>query len=157
MSELDTKNVKFTGKLLKRIFPKQQTTYGSFQICRFEARTDLPGVGLSRGSSVSVKGMILPTEPSQNGREFTITGSFQKDPKWGWNCEAASCQEIVPKTKEGVIAYLSSGLINGIGRATAEKIFQEFGVATLDVLKRDHDRISEVKGISSKRMERIKE
>ena len=65
-------------------------------------------------------------------------------------------REIVPKTKDGVEGYLASGLIKGIGPATAAQIVSRFGVETLDILQNHPERLLEVKGITENKLEDIK-
>ena len=47
----------------------------------------------------------------------------------------------MPRTKNGVEGYLASGLIKGIGPKTAADIVERFGVATLDILEHQPERI----------------
>jgi len=49
---------------------------------------------------------------------------------------------------EGIVRYLSSGLIKGIGVVTAEAIVKKFGKDTLNVIENDPDKLSQIKGIS---------
>ena len=63
--------------------------------------------------------------------------------------------EIIPQTREGIIGYLSSGLIAGIGPKTAEVIVKKFGLQTLDILEQHPQRLLEVKGITDKRLDKI--
>lgn len=65
-------------------------------------------------------------------------------------------REIVPKTKSGVEGYLASGLIKGIGPATAAQIVSRFGVETLDILQNHPERLLEIKGITASKLEEIK-
>lgn len=64
--------------------------------------------------------------------------------------------EIVPRTKGGVEGYLASGLIKGIGPATAAQIVSRFGVETLDILQNHPERLLEIKGITEGKLEDIK-
>lgn len=48
-----------------------------------------------------------------------------------------------------MIAYLSSGLIKGIGPKLAGRIYDSFGEDTLDILDRDPTRINEVPGVGA--------
>jgi exodeoxyribonuclease V alpha subunit len=54
---------------------------------------------------------------------------------------------ISPTSIKGITNYLSSGLVKGLGPRTAEKIVDHFGVATLDILDREPQRLSEVPGL----------
>ena len=47
--------------------------------------------------------------------------------------------------------YLSSGVIKGIGPATAKKIVKEFGDKTFEVMENEPERLATIKGINLKR------
>ena len=61
------------------------------------------------------------------------------------NSRWSSRREIVPRTKNGVEGYLASGLIKGIGPKTAADIVERFGVATLDILEHQPERLLEIR------------
>ena len=96
----------------------------------------------------SVVGYYLP-----DSKEIMLdlTGNWQKS-KHGLQFVVDSFTETIPRTKEGIIAYLGSGLIKGIGRSTAEAIVAKFGVNTLDVLEHEPRKLLEIKRISEKRL-----
>lgn len=52
--------------------------------------------------------------------------------------------------------YLASGLIKGIGPATAALIVARFGEDTLDILQNQPERLLEIKGITESKLEDIK-
>ncbi|MGM0653161.1 MAG: SF1B family DNA helicase RecD2, partial [Bacillota bacterium] len=56
-----------------------------------------------------------------------------------------------PKTKAGLKGYLASGLIKGIGPATADKIVDHFGLDTLDIIENEPHRLQEVDSIGAKK------
>lgn len=76
--------------------------------------------------------------------------------KHGLQLQVEQWREIVPKTQEGVISYLSSGLIKGIGEKTAADMVARFGVNTLDILEKHPERLLEIRGITENRLEDIK-
>lgn len=51
-----------------------------------------------------------------------------------------------PTTAEGIIAYLGSGMIPGIGPKKAEKMVEVFGAEILPILDQDPERLKEIKG-----------
>src|SRR5258706_3212030 len=60
-----------------------------------------------------------------------------------------------PASVEGITRYLSSGLIKGIGPKKAQRIVEYFGEQTLAIIEQQPERLSEVKGISTKDREQI--
>ena len=64
-------------------------------------------------------------------------------------------EEVITPTREGIIAYLASGQIRGIGKKIAERIYETFGADTLQVLDKEPKKLLTVRGISEKKLERI--
>ena len=69
-------------------------------------------------------------------------------PSYGRQFKADSLTETLPQDAAGILRYLSSGIIKGVGRATAEKIVNAFGSESFGVIEKDVDRLSSIKGIS---------
>jgi exodeoxyribonuclease V alpha subunit len=61
----------------------------------------------------------------------------------------------VPATLDGLEKYLSSGLIKGVGPATAKKLIEHFGMDVLSIIEFRPDRLTEVDGIGPARAEMI--
>lgn len=62
----------------------------------------------------------------------------------------------MPLSVKGIEAYLASGRIKGIGKASAKAIVKKFGKDTIDILDNDIERIDEVPGLGEKRRAQIK-
>lgn len=58
---------------------------------------------------------------------YSFYGQFQEHPRYGLQFASTHFQQEIPKTKQGVIQYLSSELFNGIGKKTAERIVETLG------------------------------
>lgn len=93
--------------------------------------------------------------PRTDAVELELDGEWTKG-KYGVQLQVEQWREIVPKTRDGVEGYLASGLIKGIGPATAAQIVSRFGVETLDILQNHPERLLEVKGITESKLEDIK-
>ena len=76
--------------------------------------------------------------------------------KYGPQFQVDSWHELVPPTIEGVLGYLSSGLLKGIGPKTAGEIVQRFGTDSLRVIENQPERLLEIRGITEERLEEIK-
>ncbi len=57
------------------------------------------------------------------------------NPQYGIQFEIETFMEVVSRTREGIIGYLSSDAIPGIGKKTAETIFSYFGLETLEIIE----------------------
>lgn len=87
------------------------------------------------------------------GSYVTMTGSFIAHPKFGKQFTLQSILETPPSTSEGIERYLSSGLITGIGKKTAERIVREFGEQALETIRTDPDRVAKLSGVGKKKAE----
>ena len=63
--------------------------------------------------------------------------------------------EVVPRTREGILGYLSCGSLKGIGPKTAERIVNRFGLDTLEVMEKYPQELLKIQGISQKKLDRI--
>ena len=75
--------------------------------------------------------------------ELELDGEW-KQGKYGMQLQVEQWREIIPRTKSGVEGYLASGLIKGIGPATAALIVARFGEDTLDILQNQPERLLEM-------------
>lgn len=89
------------------------------------------------------------------GQEYNITGLWVNHAKFGKQLKIETIEEVLPTTKSGIEKYLASGIITGIGPVTAKKIVDFFGEITLDVLDNNIERLNEIKGIGSKKIDLI--
>lgn len=82
------------------------------------------------------------------GSQIEASGEWTVHPSYGRQFKADTLTETLPQDAAGILRYLSSGIIKGVGRATAEKIVNAFGSESFDVIEKDVDRLSSIKGIS---------
>ena len=103
-------------------------------------------------AEAKVVGYLLPLG---NNIRFKMNGHWAKTDKHGTQFEMESYQEAIRTDKAGIVAYLSSGMIKGIGPKIAERIYDEFGDQTLDILDQIPDKLRCIPGISSRKLEKI--
>ena len=82
------------------------------------------------------------------GEELELTGKFTVHPVYGQQFKVESCLKTLPSGAAAIMRYLSSGVIKGIGPATAKRIVKSFGDSTFDVMENEPERIAQIKGIS---------
>lgn len=92
--------------------------------------------------------------PATDSIELELEGKWQTT-KYGVQLLIEHFAEIIPPSIEGIIGYLSSGLIRGVSEITAKKITDKFGLDTLSIIENSPDRLSEVKGLSDKKICKI--
>jgi exodeoxyribonuclease V alpha subunit len=100
----------------------------------------------ARDGTITVIGIMPELQP---GESVELGGQWVNDPKWGMQFKADMVQPILPTSEDGLIAYLSSGIVRGIGPRTAERIVQHFGAQTLTILDREPHRLEEVPGLKA--------
>lgn len=93
--------------------------------------------------------------PMAKNLRFDMQGHWSNNPNHGIQFEVEKYDEVIVPSKEGIIAYLSSGQIKGIGPVMAERIFESFGMETLDILDTEPERLLEIRGISSSKLKKI--
>lgn len=93
---------------------------------------------------------VIGTMPELNaGETVRFTGEWIDDPRYGRQFRVETVTPLLPASPEGIISYLSSGMVKGIGRRTAEKIVKHFGADTLTVLDAEPMRLYEVTGLKA--------
>ena len=86
------------------------------------------------------------------GQLLLLQGEMVAHPTFGNQLKVDSAMEIVPETKEGIENYLASGVITGIGPATAKRIVKKFGTDIFDIMDNDIRRLLEIDGIGAKKL-----
>ncbi|MDE6398607.1 MAG: AAA family ATPase, partial [Clostridiales bacterium] len=93
--------------------------------------------------------------PVSEGEFVQLGGDFTVHPKFGKQFKVSEVHAAAPDTLDGIVRYLGSGLIKGIGPKTALSIVERFGKATFDVITNNPARLAEVKGVTKKKAEEI--
>ena len=89
------------------------------------------------------------------GDLLKLTGNYKEHPNYGRQFSAQVCELCRPSGTAGILRYLSSGAIKGIGPKMAEKIFDAFGLTALEVLDKEPERLLTISGISSNKLKKI--
>ena len=76
--------------------------------------------------------------PKSKKLTYKLVGEWRTHPVYEEQFALETYEEVVSKTKFGIISYLASGQIKGIGRTLAERTFNMFGEQTLEVLDAIH-------------------
>lgn len=87
---------------------------------------------------------------------ITLKGEWKKDAKRGLQFAVSECSEEIEKTEFGIVNFLASGLIKGVSKGIATRIYKIFGDQTIEVMDNDIDSLLKVPGISAKKLEKIK-
>ena len=113
----------------------------------------------ARNKSLSAQGSIGFTAV---GYHLPLTDEIELEMEGNWvnsnhglQFQVETFLEIVPRTKEGIIGYLSSGAVKGIKEKTAEEIYRKFGLRTLEVMEEEPEKLLSIRGISERKLEGI--
>ena len=93
--------------------------------------------------------------PISNHLRYDMKGHWSRNTKHGTQFEVDSYDEVIIPSREGIIGYLSSGQIKGIGPRIAEKIYDAYGNLALEVLDKEPDKLLGIPGISQTRLTKI--
>ena len=91
---------------------------------------------------------------STNVVEVELDGTWEQS-KHGLQLSVATCKQIVPTDQAGVLAYLSSGIIKGVGPEIAKAIVAKFGDKTMEVLDQNPQQLLSVRGIAKTKLKTI--
>ena len=91
------------------------------------------------------------------GEGMTVTGVWVNHPVHGPQLSAESVERRLPQEEEDIVSYLSSGILKGIGPATAQRLVERFGTDTLRVLEEEPERLKTIKGITAKKAMELSE
>ena len=124
-----------------------------FTIGTFKVKEVLEGE--YKDKEIVAKGKLLPKSKDEVGVLYTLEGEYGKDSK-GRFCLDCSVAEIAkPTTREEMIAFLSCGVIKGIGPKIASRMWDQFGEDVIRIIEEEPERLAEVKGVSPKKAEAI--
>ena len=138
----------------KLLYPKDAhaASAGSYMVAVYrpcEIVRDSSGSILPQFKAV---GYFLPVS---NHLRYDMKGHWSRNSKHGTQFEVDSYDEVIIPSREGIIGYLSSGQIKGIGPRIAEKIYDAYGNLALEVLDKEPDKLLGIPGISQTRLTKI--
>lgn len=122
---------------------------GRFTVIRLVIDPDDPLT--NRPTAVGDLGLIAP------GENVRLVGRWNQHAVYGRRFRVTSFTPTIPSTEQGMVRYLGSGLIPGIGPALAARLVEQFGSETLDVIATQSVRLREVPGIGRQRAQSIAE
>ena len=138
----------------KLLYPKDAhaASAGSYMVAVYrpcEIVRDSSGSILPQFKAV---GYFLPVS---NHLRYDMKGHWSRNSKHGTQFEVDSYDEVIIPSRDGIIGYLSSGQIKGIGPRIAEKIYDAYGNLALEVLDKEPDKLLGIPGISQTRLTKI--
>jgi len=137
---LEGGSVGLSGSVSSIIYENEETGY---TVLRLDTGTE--GI-------VTVVGCLPYVSP---GEMLELEGSWTSHPAHGRQFKAERAVRRMPETVSAIYEYLASGVIKGVGQATAKLIVERFGIESLNVIEETPERLAEIRGITPKRAEEI--
>jgi exodeoxyribonuclease V alpha subunit len=106
------------------------------------------------GELVTVIGKTPRVVP---GEQIEAVGEWVQNADFGRQLKAEEIKLTRPSSLDGLVRYLGSGLIQGIGKKYAKRIVDHFGEKVFDVIEKESARLEEVEGVGKKRRQEIRE
>ena len=122
-----------------------QNEENGYTIARMKLETN-------RGEEITLVGSLAGVNV---GEALRVKGVWVTHPQYGRQFEIHQFSIQLPGTLAGMKKYLGSGLIKGVGPATADKIIAAFGIESLDIIENTPNRLREISGIGQRKIEII--
>lgn len=129
-----------TGTVEKFLFKNEENGFSVFVI------------KINQDTQITVRGYVPGLH---DGQRVELKGAWAFHPKFGKQFESQQFSVATPTSVSGLKKYLGSGMIKGIGKVYGEKLVDHFGVDVLTIIDKNPERLSEVSGIGTKRVEGI--
>ncbi len=91
------------------------------------------------------------------GENVILKGSFGYHKEFGKQFVIESFEKTLPEEVEGILQYLSSRTVKGVGPSTARKIVDRFGKDTFEVIEMHPEWLADIPGITMKKAAAISE
>lgn len=131
-----------------------------YTVANYRSRelNQIPGEGIKLDYGAEVVFTAVGTElPCLEEAEIQMEGRWETSARYGLQFQVEQFEVLLPKSKEGIIGYLSSDLVKGIGPVMAREIVAKFGEDTFTVLDKEPRKLLAVKGITEQKLEVILE
>lgn len=89
------------------------------------------------------------------GERLRVEGAWFEHPRFGRQLKVADYRAQRPTSDEGLLRYLQSGVISGIGKAIAQRLVDALGGRLFELAERDPLLLMQVPGIGKKRAKAI--
>ena len=84
------------------------------------------------------------------GDSMCLYGEWVHNPKYGKQFSVSQYERVMPSDTASMLRYLASRAIKGIGPKTAQRIIDEFGDESFDVIENHPEWLASIRGISMK-------
>lgn len=128
--------IKIIGTIEKLIYQSSDSWYSVCDVCTDENEL-ITVVGIMPYASV--------------GEGIEADGQWVTNKDYGKQFKVEDYKKTLPKQKNSILRYLSSGAIKGVGAKIAQKIVSQYGEDSFDVIANHPDWLVQINGISRKK------
>lgn len=132
--------LRIEGTVMQILFQNKENGYAVLRI------------DTSNGDEITATGCIPNVGLGEN---LALMGQWTTHPSYGEQFVTEMFERTLPTSKIGMIEYLGSGIIKGIGKRIAVKIVEKFGEDTFDIIENDIQKLTNVQGITEKKAMQI--
>ncbi|MCW2279301.1 ATP-dependent RecD-like DNA helicase [Heliophilum fasciatum] len=125
------------GELIRIIFQQEAYTVAVFKV---------------DDERITAVGPLLCPE---TGVRYALTGNWTEHARFGKQFRFETYRMLPPTSLKAMEKFLAAGVIKGLGRKTAKKLVEAFGLEVLTVLRDRPQAVYEVPGISKARADEI--
>lgn len=133
-------SVELKGSVTKLIYHNDGDGYSIFRLLIEKTENEISCVGV--------------IDPIKIGDLLSLSGEYVEHDRYGRQFKADYIRRAIPTEVKAFADYLERA-IDGVGKATAHKIVQEFGKDTFDIIENNPEKLSEINGISLNKAEKI--
>ena len=134
--------IKISGMIEKIVYQNEENGY---TVCDIATDDD------ELVTAVGIMPYLCEGESIEAGGKWTV------HPQFGHQFSIEYYEKRLPSTETAILKYLSSGAIRGIGRVTAKRIVEKYGLDSFDVIEHNPDWLCDLPGISPKKAKEIGE
>ena len=135
------------GTVENIIFSNEENGYTVFDLSCDEKPADVGDIVTAYGS---VPNLAV-------GEKLRIEGGWSFSKNYGRQFRVEHFEVRLPRTENEILRYLSSSTVKGIGPKTAERLVEQYGEDTFDVIENHPEWLAKLPGISAKKASEISE
>lgn len=95
--------------------------------------------------------------PFRLGMPLRLRGTWEQNPKFGMQFKIETYEQRTPTNTRAIEAYISSGVVPGLGEKTAKLIVARFGENTLKVMENEPQRLLDIPGVGPRLLTSVQE
>lgn len=135
------------GTVENIIFSNEENGYTVFDLSCDEKPADVGDIVTAFGS---VPNLAV-------GEKLRVEGGWSFSKNYGRQFRVEHFEVRLPRTENEILRYLSSSTVKGIGPKTAERLVEQYGEDTFDVIENHPEWLAKLPGISAKKASEISE